>query len=224
MLKFFKKKSSKGAKRTGRPARSVLAVIAGLLIASALVRLGGGAGQAVALVTDSEPEEMMQESMGDEGDEGKSLPSDAAMAQNFPTEMSTSEVSDMVAAFQAREARLAAREAALEDRMTALRVADQQITAKLEKLEAAEAQLRETIALAETASKDDLDRLTLVYENMKPKQAAALFEEMDPNFAAGFLGRMRPEAAADIMAGLSPASAHLFSVVLAGRNANVPQE
>jgi len=84
--------------------------------------------------------------------------------------------------------------------------------------------LRETIALAESASDNDLDRLTKVYESMKPKQAAALFEQMNPNFAAGFLGRMRPEAAAMIMAGLSPEAAHSFSVVLAGRNANVPRE
>ncbi|MEO0751022.1 MAG: hypothetical protein AAFY25_04405 [Pseudomonadota bacterium] len=156
--------------------------------------------------------------------ESSNVPAMATMAQNFPSEMSTTEISDMVTAFQAREARLVAREAALEDRLTALRIADQQISEKLAKLEAAETQLRETIALAEDASKDDLDRLTLVYENMKPKQAAALFEEMDPNFAAGFLARMRPESAAEIMAGLTPEAAHLFSVVLAGRNANVPQQ
>ncbi|MEL6380824.1 MAG: hypothetical protein AAFQ29_13790 [Pseudomonadota bacterium] len=200
--------------------RSVLGIIAGLLIASALVRLSIGAGQAVALVSDGVPPDTSQEVLG----EVPGTPAMAAMAEDFPPVMSDTEISDMVAAFQAREARLTAREAALEDRMAALRVADQQVTEKLAKLEAAEQQLRETIALAETASKDDLDRLTLVYENMKPKQAAALFEEMDPNFAAGFLGRMRPESAAEIMAGLSPESAHMFSVVLAGRNANVPRE
>ena len=200
--------------------RSVLAVIAGLLIASALVRVSIGAGQAVARVSDGVLPEFAQESM----DSDARTAAMAAMAEDFPPVMSDSEISDMVAAFQAREARLTAREAALEDRMAALRVADQQVTEKLVKLEAAEQRLRDTIALAETASKDDLDRLTLVYENMKPKQAAALFEEMDPNFAAGFLGRMRPESAAEIMAGLSPESAHMFSVVLAGRNANVPRE
>ncbi len=54
---------------------------------------------------------------------------------------------------------------------------------------------------------------------MKPKRAAALFEQMDARFAAGFLARMRPDAAAAVMAGLSPEAAHMFSVVLAGRNA-----
>ena len=207
-------------RKTKRAGRSVLGVIAGLLIASALVRLGIGAEQAVARALDAAEPRLAEAGQ----DPVTRTPVMSAMSDNFPAEMSNAEVSDMLAAFQAREARLVAREAALEERLAALNVANQQITEKLAQLEAAEAQLRETIALAETASKDDLDRLTQVYENMKPKQAAALFEEMDPNFAAGFLGRMRPEAAADIMAGLSPASAHLFSVVLAGRNANVPQE
>ncbi|MEM7596262.1 MAG: hypothetical protein AAF382_01115 [Pseudomonadota bacterium] len=207
-------------RRTKRAGRSVLGVIAGLLIASALVRLGVGAEQAVARAVDGVQPDLAQSGEDRDG----RVPTMAAMAEDFPTEMSNAEVSDMLAAFQAREARLAAREAALDERLAALKVADQQISEKLARLEAAEAQLRDTIALAETASKDDLDRLTQVYENMKPKQAAALFEEMDPNFAAGFLARMRAESAAEIMAGLSPESAHLFSVVLAGRNANVPQE
>jgi len=130
----------------------------------------------------------------------------------------------MLTAFSEREERIASREVALKDRMHALQIADEAVTRKLTELSEAEEQLRATIALAETAAEDDLDRLTRVYENMKPKQAAALFEEMDPNFAAGFLARMRPESAAAVMAGLSPEAAHLFSVVLAGRNADVPRE
>lgn len=213
-------KSRKGARASG----SVLSIVAGLLIASALVRVGVGTGQAVARGTDGVASNITQTARKKPDEMSTKTPALAAMAEDYPPVMSETEVSDMIAAFQARETRLSAREAALEDRMAALRVADQQITQKLVELEAAETQLRETIALAETASKDDLDKLTLVYENMKPKQAAALFEEMDPNFAAGFLGRMRPESAAEIMAGLSPAAAHTFSVVLAGRNANVPQQ
>ena len=80
------------------------------------------------------------------------------------------------------------------------------------------------MAYADTAAEGDLARLTAVYENMKPKDAAALFEEMDPDFAAGFLGRMRADSAAGIMAGLSPPVAYSVSVLLAGRNANVPKK
>ncbi|NHX27768.1 hypothetical protein HA397_27890, partial [Escherichia coli] len=84
---------------------------------------------------------------------------------------------------------------------------------------AAEDSLRATLTLAETAAESDLARLTAVYENMKPKDAAGLFEQMSPDFAAGFMGMMRPDAAAQIMAALDPATAYSISVVLAGRNA-----
>ena len=59
---------------------------------------------------------------------------------------------------------------------------------------------------------------------MKAEQAAALFEQMEPSFAAGFLGRMRADAAAAILSGLEPELAYSISVVLAGRNADVPRE
>ncbi|MCZ7674937.1 MAG: hypothetical protein M5U35_02235 [Roseovarius sp.] len=190
-----------------RAGRGTLFIIAGLLVGSALIRIGDGAGQAFARA----PE--------------KPVPAASDRTVATGPECTTPEdLRAMLEAFGERDARLSEREAALDDRMQALRVADAEITARLTELEAAEAALRETIALADSAAETDVDRLTRVYEAMKPKQASALFEQMDPAFAAGFLGRMRPDAAAEIMAGLSPEAAHLFSVVLAGRNAEVPRE
>jgi len=190
-------------RRSGQ--RGSLVVIATLLISSAVLRIGEGAGQALA----ENPTDALAQTNGDAIDK---------------TCKTSEDIQAMLEAFQSREARIEQKEAAIRDRMHALRIADEQVTEKFAQLTEAETQLRETISLAETAAEDDLDRLTRVYETMKPKQAAALFEEMDPNFAAGFLGRMRPEAAAAIMAGLSPEAAHLYSVVLAGRNASVPKE
>jgi len=197
--------TARARRRLRGPARGTLVLIAALLVTSALIRLGGGAGQAVARVSD----EMKHATALPDVDQTCERPADLQL---------------MLTALQEREARLDAREVALSDRMHALRIADQEITRKLAVLEAAETELRATLEIAETAAEDDLGRLTKVYETMKPKQAAALFEQMDPRFAAGFLGRMRPEAAAEIMAGLSPEAAHMFSVVLAGRNADVPQD
>ena len=108
--------------------------------------------------------------------------------------------------------------------MEALRSAEQQIEDKLAALQQAEAALSATIARADTAAETDLAQLTTVYENMKPKEAADLFAQMPPRFAAGFLGMMRPDAAALIMTELDPEIAYSFSVVLAGRNANVPTD
>ncbi|MET4101429.1 flagellar motility protein MotE (MotC chaperone) [Roseovarius sp. MBR-78] len=177
--------------------RGTLAVIAALLLGSALVRLGDGVGQAMAR---SE--------------------ADAARAPDSPAQCETpADLQQLLTEMTARESRLSEDEAALADRREALALVDAQIARKLEELAAAEDSLRRTLAIAETAAEDDIARLTRVYETMKPKQAAALFEQMDASFAAGFLARMRPDAAAEIMAGLSPEAAHMLSVVLAGRNA-----
>ena len=87
-----------------------------------------------------------------------------------------------------------------------------------------EAKLRATLAVADGAAEADVERLTAVYQAMKPKDAAALFETMSPDFAAGFLGRMAPESAAAILSGMSAEAAYGISVIVAGRNAKAPKE
>lgn len=189
-------------RRRRKSVRGVLWLIAAAFALSGLLRLGGEAGSAIAAGTAREAEEPASP-------EGCAPPPDIA---------------EVLAALQERDARLTAREAALADRAQALAVAQERFAGNLAALEAAEASLEQTMALAATAAEDDLSRLTSVYENMKPKEAAPLFSAMDPEFAAGFLGRMRPEAAAAILAGLAPETAYSISVILAGRNAEVPTQ
>jgi flagellar motility protein MotE (MotC chaperone) len=98
------------------------------------------------------------------------------------------------------------------------------VTGRMVQLEAMEAKLAATLALADGAAEADVERLTKVYQAMKPKDAAKLFETMSPEFAAGFLGRMPPESAAAILSGMSAESAYGVSVIVAGRNANVPKD
>ncbi len=196
--------SRAGAKKRRKKTRGTLVLIAGLLVASAVLRISGDVGKAWA--RSAEPDS----------------------ATTSPVSESACKTDDdfhaMLKGFQKREARLEQQEQAMVSRQQALIASDRQIESKLVRLEAAEQKLRQTMAMADTASESDVGRLTKVYETMKPKQAAALFEEMTPEFAAGFLGRMRPEAAAGIMAGLSPPAAHTISVVLAGRNAGAPRQ
>ena len=175
-----------------------LVLIGGLLAASAVLRTGDIVGAALAL--------------------------QASQPAPAPQVCAASDTPEVLAALRRREERLAARELALEDRMRALSLAEEQARRRIEELTAAESRLSATLARADTAAEDDLARLTEVYAAMKPKEAAALFEEMDPRFAAGFLGRMPAPAAAAIMAGLSPKTAYSFSVLLAGRNANAPRD
>jgi flagellar motility protein MotE (MotC chaperone) len=195
-------------KRRWRSGRGALWLIALLLLGSGGTRFADGAGPALARGV----EEMMGESHSAAED----------------TELAECEAPDSISAVLAelknRQMELDQREADLADRIAALALAEEEINRNLSALQQAEEELSQTLALADEAAEGDLARLTSVYENMKPKEASALFETMDPDFAAGFLGRMRPDAAAAIMAGLSAQSAYTISVVLAGRNANVPTE
>lgn len=197
-----KKPNHPGGKRRRRGARGVLWVIALCLAASGLIRLGVGSGPAIAseIADRSRAGAEAAECVGDD------------------------EISELLALLQEREGVLDDREATLAHRLQALAVAEEQIARNMAALEQAEASLSATMALASTAAEDDLTRLTAVYENMKPKEAAEVFAAMDPKFAAGFLGRMRADAAAAIMAGLTPDAAYAISVLLAGRNAEVPTE
>ncbi|WP_407493748.1 MotE family protein [Pseudooceanicola sp. MF1-13] len=197
----LKRKPRKKRSRT----RGTLFIISCLLIGSALLRIGDDAGRALAKVGESDRSDLV---------------TDASPQACEPEP----DVAAMLEAFKQREDRVALREQQVADRMRALQIADTEVTRKLGQLQEAEEALRATLALADTAAEDDLSRLTAVYQNMKPKDAAILFEEMDPQFAAGFLGRMDPAVAAGIMAGLSPQAAYTISVILAGRNANVPTE
>lgn len=180
--------------------RGSLVFIAALLIGSAAVRAGFLAGEAIA----AEP--------------SRQLPEASANAPVAP------EPGVLLQAIKEREAFLDQWQRDLQDHARALEIADAEIDRKLAELVEAEAALRATVAMADGAAEQDISRLTTVYENMKPKDAAALFEEMPPEFAAGFLGRMRPEAAAEVMAGMAPETSFAISVVMAGRNANAPTE
>lgn len=191
-----------------------LLLIATLLIGSGLLRLVTEAGPALARAEAPRP-------TGGDSHGAMDTAGERNAALQIPDRAGMQEMLD---AFQEREARLSERERLLEERAHALEIADKAVTEKLQALIDAEAALRETLSMADGAVEKDIARLTVVYETMKPKEAAALFEEMAPEFAAGFLARMRPEAAAQIMTGLSSEAAYTISVVMAGRNAQAPIE
>ncbi|EKE43763.1 hypothetical protein OCGS_2097 [Oceaniovalibus guishaninsula JLT2003] len=183
----------KVAARARRMGIGALPLLAGLLMASGLLRIGDGTGQAIA----------------------REL---SALTQAEQADANGDEIAEILAGLKDRAAQLDLRAERLTERETALAAAETRIAEQLDRLEEAEQALDAKMRLADSAADDDLARLTSVYEAMKPRDAAALFEEMEPQFAAGFLGRMRADAAAAIMAGLAPETAYSVSVMLAGRH------
>jgi flagellar motility protein MotE (MotC chaperone) len=184
-----------------RAGRGTLFVVAMLFATSGALRLGSGVGVALA--------------RAEEGATDDPAVPEAAVCES-PAALSE--------ALTLRSDRVAAQEAALQDRLAALALAEAAITRRMDELAAMEAELKSTIALADGAAEADIEKLTAVYQAMKPKDAASLFEAMSPEFAAGFLGRMPPESAAAILSGMSAEAAYGVSVIVAGRNVGAPTD
>lgn len=181
-----------------------LSVIASLLICSAGLRVVGISSVAIAAVDQGRPPAVEPNS--------QKLTEGGA------------DLDALLESFKVREATLESEEALLNERAEKIERMQLALSKKLQELDEAEASLRELLAIADSASEDDVARLTTVYENMKPKNAAIVFEEMEPAFAAGFLARMRPDAAASVLAGLKPKTAYAISVVLAGRHSEISKK
>lgn len=155
-----------------------------------------------------------------------SLPAEAPAEVPALAALRSSPVSDAELSMEIRrrEREVEEREAAMAERASVLAALETRLQAQVEALQAAEADLAATMALADRAAEDDIQRLVGVFEVMKPEDAAAVFAEMDPGFAAGFLARLPAEAAAAILAGLEPRQAYGLSALIAGRNALVPRD
>jgi flagellar motility protein MotE (MotC chaperone) len=184
--------------RMRRQGRGTLFIVAMLFATSGALRFGSSVGVALA--------------------QAEAEPTEVAMTASCETPTALAE------ALTLREDRVVAQEAALQDRLAALALADATITERMAELQAMEEELKATLALADGAAEADIDRLTAVYQAMKPRDASALFETMSPEFAAGFLGRMPPESAAAILSGMSSEAAYGVSVIVAGRNAGAPKD
>lgn len=187
-----------GKRRSGRGALFILAI---LLASSGALRIGSEVGMALARVEENPAPEMAKG--------GADCPA-------VPLALSE--------ALTLREDRVVVREAALQDRLAALDLAETAISMRMKEMQALEDQLKATVAMADGAAEADIARLTAVYQAMKPKDAARLFATMDPEFAAGFLGRMQPDAAAAILSGMPAEAAYGISVIVAGRNAKAPKD
>ncbi len=199
--------SSPGSARPGP-----LAVIILVFVTSAIIRAEGidlaGASEKVASALD----------------QATGARNAAQTQDRAPACQRSPDVEALIDAVRKRQQNLDEREARLADRLQALRVAEKKLKENRDALIAAENKLAATLTISDKAAEKDLARLTTVYENMKPRNAARLFEAMAPQFAAGFLGRMRPDAAARVMSNIAPEKGYEISLILAGRNARAPRK
>ena len=136
----------------------------------------------------------------------------------------TDDADILLLAIREREGELDRTAAELDVQARQIGEAEEGLRVQLAAFEEARAGLEATLAAADGAAERDIDRMTTVYENMKPDEAALIFEEMDVRFAAGLLARMRPELAASVLSGMKPDAAYALTLSIASRNTGVPLE
>jgi flagellar motility protein MotE (MotC chaperone) len=145
-------------------------------------------------------------------------PTDAVdqLQKSNPENLSSAEKA-LLDRLQARRQELDGRSQELDMRENLLRAAEKKIEEQLVELKAVE----DRIAAAEEARKTEEDAklkdLVIMYENMKPKQAAAIFDVMEMKVLVEVASKMAPKKAGDVIAKMEPTAAERLTVALARR-------
>ncbi|MGD1934592.1 MAG: MotE family protein [Candidatus Phaeomarinobacter sp.] len=209
---------------TDRPAdrlRLLPAVMIGaaLLLTLKVTALVTGTSSLVPVVeaASSEPEEESSEEAPQaaaEEDEN-ARPAVNLAARPAPT---TGQSNDVLEALAARRKALDARENEIEMQEKLLAAAEARIDDKIVELKELKAKIDKVFKTEESKGDEKFKSLVKVYENMKPKDAAAVFEQLDMTVLLELLDRMNERKLAAILAAMDPARAQAVTVALATEN------
>jgi flagellar motility protein MotE (MotC chaperone) len=131
------------------------------------------------------------------------------------------EVVDITEVLLAEKKALSAKEEALRNKETQLKVVEQDILAKIEELKTLKKELDKIIALQEAENKkrdQELAKLAKVYEATPPQQAARILSKLDTELAAWILIRINPRKAGKIWGYIEPNQGAKISTKLGGRD------
>jgi hypothetical protein len=106
------------------------------------------------------------------------------------------------------EARLALREAAI-------RAAEADVMAQIERLETFQLELEALVGAAEAEEEERLQQLVKMYESMRAKSAAAIFDQLELPVILAVAKRMREARMAGILAAMNPNRARVVTTELA---------
>ena len=188
--------------------RAMLLIVCSILMTSAVIRISSSA--VLAMVEGS-------------AEKTPNVSRPLESKNNRPAAHDREKMNEVIQMLNEREEKVKQLEQKVHLKEKILKETAKQIDRRINELTKAEEKLRGTIVQVQTASESDLQKLTTVYESMKPKDAAQIFQAMDANFAAGFFALMQPTTAASIMSELDSDLAYTISAVLAGRNARAAE-
>ena len=116
-----------------------------------------------------------------------------------------------------RRGQLDDREKALDTQLQLLAAAETKVDAKLAAVTAVKAQIQALLGQADQQQAADVDRLTLVYQKMKPRDAAAVMATLDDKVRIPVAAKMKDAALAAILSQMPTLEAKKLTESLAQR-------
>ncbi len=123
-----------------------------------------------------------------------------------------------------RRQELDARARDLDMRESLLAAAEKRIEARVGELKALEARLNTDAHKRDEAEASQFKGLVVMYENMKPKDAAKIFDRLDLRILIDVVGQMNPRKMSDILGQMSPEAAERLTTEIARRAGSIPTE
>lgn len=147
-------------------------------------------------------------------DQGKAA--ETELQNKNPEDLSSAEKA-LLDRLHSRREELDARAQELDLRENLLRAAEKKIEDQIAEMKATEERL--TVLQNARKAEDDakLKDLVIMYENMKPKEAAEIFDRLDLKVLVEVATKMNPKKTGEIIAKMEPAAAEKLTVALARR-------
>ncbi|GER08599.1 hypothetical protein GCM10007972_23610 [Iodidimonas muriae] len=118
-----------------------------------------------------------------------------------------------------RETAIKAQEAHLADARALIEASRQALAEDLDDLQRLHDETRRLLTRLETAEEEDLERMSVLYQNMKSKEAATILNDLDTNTIAAVIERMPERIAAPILARMDVIKAREVMRIFADRKA-----
>lgn len=125
-------------------------------------------------------------------------------------------------ALNKRREAMDSRSADLDLRETMLKAAEQRLDERLAELKRLEAAIGDADRRRADEEAAKLKDLVILYEGMKPKEAARIFEKLDPQVLLDVAARMKPRTLSVVMGLMAPEAAQKLTVSLARREVSTP--
>jgi flagellar motility protein MotE (MotC chaperone) len=118
---------------------------------------------------------------------------------------------------QSRRQELEARQREIDIRESLLKSAEKRIESKVDEMKAAESRMSASAAEQKEAEAQRLKGLVIMYESMKPKDAARVFDRLEMSVLIEIATRINPRKMSDIMGVMQSESAERLTVEMARR-------